>query len=329
MSERNNTIDILKFTGIFLIISAHCSFDNIFNSEFRVFDVVMLMFASAMAFNYSFKKNDSYIDYVFKRFKRLVLSTWIFLIIFFLVFIGIMHYEYDTYAVLTSFLLLSGIGYVWIFRVSFINALICPWIKKLFRANNFINIIIALFCLLFNDIIYFLFASLVGLSVMLDIFSIFITYTIAYGFVSYIGMFWTIMEKKLQYQTLFMLIVTFIFVMIIYPNNLISLYKYPPLSPYILYGCIMTIFMMLIINKLSLNKSNKYIKWISINTFNIYLAHIVVLTILDHNEYGMAIIGMSRFIIVVILSIVLTKIYLLIKEYILKKVAYVKNSKNI
>ena len=80
---RNVTIDILRIIGLFLVIAAHCEFPEWFY-ELREFDVVTLVAVSGMSFYASSgRSNESYGNYVKKRFLRLVLPVWEFLVLFF------------------------------------------------------------------------------------------------------------------------------------------------------------------------------------------------------------------------------------------------------
>ena len=105
--KRDITIDLLRVIGLFLVIAAHCEFPEWFY-EFREFDVVTLVAVSGMSFYVSSnKKAESYPEYVKKRFLRLVLPVWEFLIVFFLVF-ALLGVTFRFREILESFLLLSG-----------------------------------------------------------------------------------------------------------------------------------------------------------------------------------------------------------------------------
>ena len=80
-SLRNDSIDILRFVAILGIIVIHCDPQSFFVRQLRNFDVPLMVFLSGVGFGLSFKRNKiSYGQYVWKRFKRMVLPTWIFLL---------------------------------------------------------------------------------------------------------------------------------------------------------------------------------------------------------------------------------------------------------
>lgn len=83
---RKKNIDILKSIGLICIILAHVNPPKII-FQARNFDVVLMIIISSYLFFCSSSKIDSfsaYIQYVWKRIKRLLFPTWIFLTLFFL-----------------------------------------------------------------------------------------------------------------------------------------------------------------------------------------------------------------------------------------------------
>ena len=89
MEKRNYNIDILKTIGLFGIILAHVCTNQII-MQLRGFDVTMLVLLSGYLSVQSLKKI-KYIEYVKKRFNRLILPTWIFLTLIFAGG-GLLHY---------------------------------------------------------------------------------------------------------------------------------------------------------------------------------------------------------------------------------------------
>ncbi|MEG2251361.1 MAG: acyltransferase family protein [Bacilli bacterium] len=146
---RDIKIDFIRFIGISLIILAHVSPPN-WLFQFRNFDVPLMVVLSGYLYSMKSKKsNQLNLQYIIKRFKRLVIPVWIFLTILFL---GILVYQpriLTLKLLITSFGLYSGIGYVWIIRVYLIIALFGE------SVSNFINkkIFIYLFIYLFYEIL--------------------------------------------------------------------------------------------------------------------------------------------------------------------------------
>ena len=137
--EREEALDIMKIIGIFLIILAHSGLSSkslLF--QIRTFDVPLLVFVSGVLAEQSYKKEKSLFQYYKKRIYRLLVPTYIFLIMFFAVFylLGLKLYEIDV--IKNSFLLkFSGnIGYIWIIRVYLLCTLAVPLIVKLKDSVN-------------------------------------------------------------------------------------------------------------------------------------------------------------------------------------------------
>ena len=118
-TERRKDIDILKTIALLCIILAHVyPPDNLF--QIRNFDVVMMIMISAYLGLNNYK-NGNYFKYLLKRICRLVIPTWIFLIIFFLINYIFKINNFSFSQIVDSFKLNYGIGYVWIIRIYLIK----------------------------------------------------------------------------------------------------------------------------------------------------------------------------------------------------------------
>jgi peptidoglycan/LPS O-acetylase OafA/YrhL len=124
---RDDRIDILRFIGLSMIILAHVDPPGLL-FQLRNFDVPLMVLVSAMSFSLSYKADEPYPAYVWKRIKRLVFPVWCFLTVYFLAIAAFNpgSDELDSTTVITSYGLLEGIGYVWIIRVFLLVALISP-----------------------------------------------------------------------------------------------------------------------------------------------------------------------------------------------------------
>lgn len=126
----------MRAIGIALVILAHVGMPDIIHN-IRSFDVVMLVVISAMSFVESGGLKHGYLQYVQKRFKRLILPTWIMLTIFFLLIEAISFFlqgklQYSIKTVILSFFLATGgLPYIWIVRVFFIIAILSPFIERI------------------------------------------------------------------------------------------------------------------------------------------------------------------------------------------------------
>lgn len=126
---RDDRIDILRFIGLSMIIFAHADPPALL-FQLRNFDVPLMILVSAMSFSLSFKVNEPYPSFIWKRIKRLVFPVWIFLTVYFVTIYAFnpQSAELNFITMLTSYTLLEGIGYVWIIRVFLLVALISPYL---------------------------------------------------------------------------------------------------------------------------------------------------------------------------------------------------------
>lgn len=131
--KRDDTLDMLRGIGLFCIMLAHVG-PPAFFFQLRNFDVPLMVLVAGSAFVMSTNHGPKtgYIEYITKRLIRLVIPTWIFLIVFFLLtlitsFIMQKAYPFPFFKIFSSFFPGMGIGYVWIIRVFLLVSLIVPF----------------------------------------------------------------------------------------------------------------------------------------------------------------------------------------------------------
>ncbi len=281
--NRNFTIDILRVLGTFLVILAHVSPPALLLNV-RTFDVVLLVFISGICAKkeHCITEGKEYGKYLLKRVRRLVFPTWLLLSVMFVVFwagytvLFEKPFFWTLEQILESYLLLDGVGYVWIVRVYLLIALIAPLLAK-------IN-------LKLSDVQYFLFIiGIASLNIVVYFFlytnttNLFITeflfYLLAYGFVVAVSMRFDPKKKfSLCYVLLSMVGLLIFQILAIVQGKGFSPAdaKYPPAPYYLFYG--LTISMLLYwacgFLKIGEKKWVKRIVWLSKNSFTIYLLHI-------------------------------------------------------
>lgn len=142
--NRLKNIDILKIIGLLCIILAHVEPNGII-FQLRNFDVVLMIMISSYLFIINNDKNKSKIDckYLIKRIKRLLIPTWIFLVIFFI--ISKTFTNYSLKAIIHSFLLHEGIGYVWVIRIYLMVAVLLPILVPMLKKKYSYLVIIILY----------------------------------------------------------------------------------------------------------------------------------------------------------------------------------------
>ena len=139
--RRIEYIDFLKTLGLLLLILAHVDAPA-FLLQLRCFDVPLMVILSGMLAKNSYKrylakKNPEHPlfdkGYLWKRIIRLLIPTYIFLTMFFII-MAALGKTYTARDIIYSYLLQSGnrgIGYVWIVLVYLLCAFEVPFLYKL------------------------------------------------------------------------------------------------------------------------------------------------------------------------------------------------------
>lgn len=143
--KRKQYIDILKVIGVFGIVLAHVT-PPVVVFQLRNFDVVLMILISAYL-GLKSRKSEKLMPYLVKRFKRLVLPTWVFISFFLILKMCLGNFDLGLKGVLATYALSNfGMGYVWIIRIYFIVAMFIPLYKSL--SNRFSEIQILVFSLM-------------------------------------------------------------------------------------------------------------------------------------------------------------------------------------
>lgn len=130
---RDKKIDILRFIALSSLILRHIDIDK-WLFQLVNFNVPLLVMASAMVLSNTQMKVD-YFSYVRKRFKRLILPAWLFLIFYFIL-LQVTHLAPDYLTVQhiwDNFTFSNSGGFMWIIRVFLLIALVAPFIQRLDR----------------------------------------------------------------------------------------------------------------------------------------------------------------------------------------------------
>ena len=132
---RNGSTDLLRFIGLSLIILAHVAPPFVlFN--LRCFDVPMMLFVSGLA--YSGHKADFSPSFFVRRVLRLLVPVYLFLTAYFILVIILRQAAGVDLGirwkhVAESYLLLDGIGFVWIIRIFLLIGLLTPVLMTIER----------------------------------------------------------------------------------------------------------------------------------------------------------------------------------------------------
>ena len=304
-------IDYLKALGLLLIILAH-SCDNQIIMQLRIFDVPLMVVISGLLAYDSYKRSldrgGTLLDYYKKRITRLLIPAWIFLTFYFL-FLWVENlggaFPYTPERVMRSYLLLDGIGYVWIIRVYLLCALITPlavFLKEKLKKNYLIYILLLVLYVGYEIAVCF------GLNELNMFFEFILAYLIPYGVIYALGMLCA--KSKNKYYSfilsgIFLVIFSIVFILL-YNNSgqIVPLRtaKYPPTIYFISYSLFMSFLLIGISKRLKL-KSNRLVQFISRSSLWIYLWHILMIHIVECLNMS---IWPPRYILIVIGACIIT-----------------------
>ena len=317
--RRDLRLDYIRVIGILLVIMAHTSLNN-YVSNIRPFDVAMLVCVAGASYSFSkpitsFKE---YLNYLKKRFIRLVIPVWLFLTFYFaLTFLlsGEMIYSFSTMA--STYLLLNGIGYVWIFRIMLMMALINPLLRIISdKINSSFSkaLMLELALIFFNELLAIICIYVFGDSILFKIIKMTVCYFIGYGILSIMGMIFIKLKtndlvKLCVINGVIVLLSTYIYG-VFSPSD----FKYPPMAQFICYGLFACILFYLLFScKTSSNVTiNKAIVWLSKYSLNVYLAHILVIFLSGY--FNLEFTPIIHYLVIIGVSISITYAYNFAKE---------------
>ena len=282
MLVRDNRIDFIRALCTLTVIIAHVQAPTILNN-IRTFDVISLMFISGMSLKTD--SNISYKSYLIKRIKKLLLPTYCMLFfVFFMSFISCkllgISQLYDKSEIFRSFLLLykGSMGYVWIVRIYLITAILFPIIRYLDNRIGASISYLVLYSITCICILYILLnlGYLIDNDLLNTVYFDYIYSCVAYMIVAQMGV-WC--KKNIQKAPKLLLLfgILYLTTQSYYIMKGIgfspSSYKFPPTLYYCIYGLFISLLIYLCIPSFYFS----YITWISINSFSIYLWHIIIL----------------------------------------------------
>jgi len=292
--NRDIRLDLLKALGVFCIILAHCNPPQLI-FQLRNFDVPLMVIISGTLFYHSFtRKPLSYGTYLKKRVLRLVPPVWIFLTFFFVSAYGIyhfagQHFPFTVRQVVGSFLLLNGIGYVWIIKVFILVAAVSPAIyqlrKRLPNNTHFLGILAGIY-LLYELSLLTLTKYLIAIPWLSVVINDYLMYAIVYGCLAGLGMALHTLNKRERLMIAILclgIFVAFSFNSFITLGHFIPTqeFKYPPRLYYLSYALGISTFLYNFVDKLLILFKQKTvvdsIVFVSANSMWIYLWHILAL----------------------------------------------------
>lgn len=310
---RDYTIDILRTIGTITVIMAHVS-PPFWLYQIRAFDVVLLVIISGMSLTRSMSV--SYLAYLNRRMKRLLIPTYICItVLFILCYVSCLVLKkdqlYSVDEIIYSYILSDrGMGYIWIVKVYLIIALFSPLLKKV---DKFIKSDFAIIGLYISLLFFQHFVLEIEQIQDIILYSDYIVYIIPYCIAFWIGYRWnssTAKFKILIFALSFIATVLFCYQYGFMPNY----DKFPPDLFYLCYGISGGIIMIKIISYLSpiikLVDKKKIVEYLSRNSFNLYLCHIIVMyaynMFVKIFNFRILELFLFHYIIVLLMSILLT-----------------------
>ncbi len=289
---RNQQIDLLRFIGLAMIILAHVEPPNLI-FQLRNFDVPLMVLVSGMSFGLAFKR-ESYLQYVWKRVKRLIFPVWIFLTVYFFILFmlksSLEDLSYQT--IFDSYFFMDGIGYVWIIRVFILVALVAPFIyfcDENIESNNryFLNLLLVL--LIYEGCRYYSMPYITeGFGKHISLVGF---YLIPYSLLFAFGLRFRRINDREMHRLLMFFIMCFLGLMILLWYQTGSFvqtqdYKYPPSIYYLSYALMVFIIIWIFSGKICKKAAkstiiSNSILFIAKNTIWIYLWHIPLLKLIN------------------------------------------------
>lgn len=269
-----------------MIILAHVNApDALF--LFRCFDVPLMVFVSGLTC--SGKHIDSYWKYIWKRTKRLIVPTYLFLTAYFVItfVLSLVFSKYEPFSlrqVAESYLLVNGIGYIWIIRVFLLIMLVTPLLLLIEKKiSNDKLLIISIIVGVALTTIAAKYSVAMENPYLRTICSNWIVYLMGYSLMFILGLRMKHIDAKRERSiALWIAVVAAALVGFHFWRNGFTMirvqsYKYPPQSYYLMYGLLMCSILWCLRKVLVKVLNNRYFLFIGRNTIWIYLYHIFFL----------------------------------------------------
>ena len=273
-NERIIYLDYIKALGLFCVILAHVNAPG-WLLQLRSFDVPLLVFVSG----YLASKTTlslSNIQYYKKRFFRLVVPSWIFLCVFFLI-VSLFYKSPKVEEIVKGVFFQRDadmVGMLWIIWVYFACALLIPLIKQIKGSKYcFWGILLAL-------IFYELLCCFTDLYEYRIIYMTIFTF-IPWGIITYFGFYYDSFTRKTKTSLFITFGILFVLIAVAHyfvDNRFVYTYeyKYPPHLYYFSYACLISVVIFELFRKLKL-PNNRIINFVSSSSLWIYLWHILIL----------------------------------------------------
>lgn len=291
-AHRDANLDFLRGIAILCVILAHVHPPDIV-FQIRNFDVPLLLLVAGSAFSLTAAKHPDYWNYLLSRVIRLVAPVWVFLAMFMLATLLVFlsagkPYPFTPWEILSSFALMSGIGYVWVVRVFLLVAVIAPFLTHhLPRAGGLLTqslFLISIFAV-YETLVWSVSWPEVGLTEFL--FEDLLYFLVPYGVVFFIGtridkMRWMHRRGYLMGAGIcFAVAVSFAVYFAATTGSFVPTqqFKYPPTLYYLSYALSVSflLYYLALNTRVSVSRVGRLIGWLGRNTMWLYLWHIAII----------------------------------------------------
>jgi hypothetical protein len=279
-APRERVFDLLRTFGLFSILLAHVD-PPVWLWLLRDFDVPLLVLVSGAVCQLGYRGRPIvYGSYIRKRVLRLLVPVYVFLVGYFLVAETFAPARFDADVIGRTFLLLNGMGYVWIIRVFLLVALVTPFLLRLRqRVRPIPYFLILLGGYLAHEGLWALFSRGGEFSGWEGIkFSVF--YALPYGCLFGLGLRWPGMSRRAAFAwaAAGLGLATLMLVALrAWPDpSVAAALKYPPRLAYFWYGLGMShlLYGICLHGPRMAPRIENLIAWISASSLWIYLWHI-------------------------------------------------------
>ena len=304
MAERKRIgyIDFLKALGLLCLLLAHVDAPR-WLMQLRSFDVPLMVILSGILAEQSFQKFANQGGYFKKRFERLVLPTWVFLVFYFLLMYVVKGSPYNWKYYLKSFLFQrDGIGYVWIILIYFMCAILVPFLCRLRYDGKTVWLLVVLY-VLYEVAFYF------GIGVNQRLIYCTVYYAVPYGMLTILGLQYRHMHKRTKGTITIIAGAIFSILAILYGRRygefqLVQVAKYPPRLYYLSYAILVSFLLLIYFSGRDFGfYSNSVVQFIGSHTLWIYLWHILMLKLTERMPPYL---WLVRYCLVVVISCVVT-----------------------
>lgn len=312
---RDAGLDGLRAIGLLAIILAHVGTPE-WLFQIRNFDVPLMVLISGAVFGLSEGAAKNYLSYFKSRVGRLLIPTWIFLTFFFsLVFLITKYlnqnFPYSLSAIITSFDLTDGAGYVWIIRVFILVAVALPILIKVCNKFPTIYLHILFWSYLLYEILNYSYTKtnfIQNMPILNYLVKYVVFYIVPYGIIAGLGFYLTKMKKRsiLFLALLSGAIFAFLAISLSNPNFVPTQnFKYPPQTYYFSYALAISLALYLVSKTRIFQKifGSKILMFISQSSLWIFLWQILYLYLWSQTKVSNFIL---EYIFVVLFSVLTT-----------------------